>query len=301
MTLAVGTMNFGRRTPEPEARRIVEVALARGLTQFDTANLYGDGDSERILGRALGPRRSDVQLTTKVGAWRNEGLSHRRIVASLGESLERLGTDHVEALLLHAPDDLTPIDQTLDGIAEALSSGRAKAWGVSNHAAWRIAELNHRCAQRGLPAPSHSQVLYNLAVRQLDLEYFAFTRAHPITTTVYNPLAGGLFAHLGQPLASNARLKVNGLYKRRYGSQAMTHLAQQFESVARDAGLTLITLAYAWLNSRPGVDVVLVGPASVAHLEAALEAQAVTLTSATLERIDELHREFSGTEASYAR
>jgi aryl-alcohol dehydrogenase-like predicted oxidoreductase len=300
--LAVGTMNFGKRTPEPDARRIIDLALERGLTDFDTANLYSDGEAERVLGRVLGARREQVRLTTKVGAWRNEGLSKARVLTSLDESLARLNTGYVDVYLLHTPDPKTPLAQTLDGVAEVLASGKAKAWGVSNHAAWLIAELNHHCDARGLPRPAHSQVLYNAAIRQLDLEYFAFTRRSPIQTTVFNPLAGGLLARdPDQARPKSARLEVNGLYKRRYGSASMLELARALRDVAAGAGLSLVTLAYAWVLVRPGVDVVLTGPATVEHLQAALDAAAVTLSPDVLAKVDQAHRDFTGTDASYAR
>jgi aryl-alcohol dehydrogenase-like predicted oxidoreductase len=301
-TLALGTMNFGTRTNEAESRRILDLALEAGITRIDTANLYGDGESERILGRALGARRDAVQLTTKVGLWRREGLSRQRQVQALDESLERLQTTWVDVFLWHAPDARTSLDEALDGIEAVLASGKAKQWGVSNAAAWLLVELMLRCDARGIPRPAHSQVLYNLAVRQLDVEYFAFARRFPLTTTIYNPLAGGLLAR--DPDASmpkNARLSTNALYQRRYGSEAMRERARSFQRLAVELGLDLIMLAYAFVLHRPGIDVVLTGPASVSHLEAALAASQIRLTDEALARIDETSKRLAGTDASYAR
>jgi aryl-alcohol dehydrogenase-like predicted oxidoreductase len=301
-TFALGTMNFGTRTREDEARRLIDAALEAGITAFDTANLYGDGEAERIVGRALGPRRAQVQLTTKVGLWRREGLSRQRIVQSLDESLERLQTNAIDVYLWHAPDPRVPLDDSLDGVEAVLASGKAQAWGVSNMAAWQLVEVMLRCDARGLPRPVQSQVLYNLAVRQLDLEYFACVKRFPITTTVYNPLAGGLLArNPSQAPPASARLATNGLYRRRYGSEPMRARAVAFHQLASDLGLDLLTLAYAFVLARPGVDAVLVGPASVAHLEAALAATRVRLTDEALGRIDDLSKQLDGTDASYAR
>jgi len=295
-------MNFGRRTPEADARRIIGHALDAGVTALDTANLYCDGDAERIVGRALPGRRDQVTLTTKVGAWRREGLSAARVVASLDESLARLGTDFVDVYLLHVPDPATPLESTLDGVATVLASKKARAWGVSNFAAWQIGELNHLCDRRGLARPAHSQVLYNVAVRQLELEYFAFTRRFPIHTTIYNPLAGGLFAR--DPDAQRpkgARLETNPLYRRRYGSEAMRAFARRCAELSTKAGCSLLELAMAWVCQRPGVDAVLLGPATLAHLEAGLAASKVTLPDELLAALDDAHRDFTGTDASYAR
>jgi len=295
-------MNFGRRTPEAEARRIIDRALELGVTHFDTANLYAEGDSERIVGRVLAGRRERVVLTTKVGAWKREGLSAARIVASLDESLGRLGTDFVDLYLLHLPDLATPLEQTLDGLATVLESKKARAWGMSNFAAWQIGELNQLCDARGLQRPTHSQVLYNLAVRQLELEYFAFARRFPIQTAIYNPLAGGLLAR--DPDASrpkNARLEANALYRKRYGSDAMNVFAKRCAAIGHAAGLSLLELSMAWVCQREGVDVVLMGPASLEHFDAGVQASTKALTPEVLQALDAAHRDFTGTDASYAR
>lgn len=295
-------MNFGRRTPEAEARSIIDRALELGVTHVDTANLYAEGDSERIVGRALAGRRERVVLTTKVGAWKREGLSAARIVASLDESLGRLGTDFVDVYLLHLPDPATPLEQTLDGLATVLASKKARAWGVSNFAAWHLGELNHLCDARGLARPTQSQVLYNLAVRQLELEYFAFTKRFPIQTTIYNPLAGGLLAR--DPDAArpkNARLESNALYRKRYGSDAMTGFARRCAAIGQTAGLSLLELSMAWVCQRDGVDAVLLGPATLEHFDAGVNAAAKTLTPELLSSLDAAHRDFTGTDASYAR
>lgn len=295
-------MNFGKRTAEPEARRIVERALDAGLTAFDTANLYNEGLSEQVLGRALGARRESVTITTKVGAWKKEGLGAARVVASLDESLARLKTDFVDVYLLHVPDHATPLEQTLEGLSTVLESKKARAWGVSNFAAWQLGELNHLCDARGLPKPVQSQVLYNLAIRQLDLEYFAFTRRFPIQTVIYNPLAGGLLAREpSAPVPKSARLETNGLYRKRYGSETMRGFAMKCAALASQAGLSLFQLSLAWVAQREGVDVVLLGPASEAQLTESIDAAAKALPANLLAAIDTAHREFTGTDASYAR
>lgn len=307
-TLTLGTMNFGKRTPEEIARRIVDRALEQGLTLFDTANFYGDGVSETILGRALADRRERARIATKVGLLRvggkSEGLSARRIPVALDESLARLKTDFVDLYYLHAPDPGTPFEETLDALAPLLASGKIRAWGVSNFASWQILELMRLADARGMPQPQVSQVLYNLLIRQLDLEYFAFTRAHPIHNTVYNPLAGGLLARkpeVGAAIPKGSRFDTNRMYPARYWSDALMGLTAQYAAVAEEAGVDLVTLSYAWLAQRPGVDSILVGPGSLEHLEAATAALGATLSAETLARIDQVHRAFVGTDVSYAR
>jgi aryl-alcohol dehydrogenase-like predicted oxidoreductase len=306
--LSVGTMNFGKRTPAPEARRIVDRALERGVRFFDTANVYGNGESERILGQALRGRRAEVGIATKVGIarvqGRPEGLSAARVERALEESLERLGTDFVDLFYLHAPDPATPIEETLEAMGRVLKAGKARHWGVSNFAAWQILELNTLCDARGLPRPAVSQVLYNVLVRQLELEYLPFTRRYPLHTTVFNPLAGGVLTGRyapGAPPPPESRLGSLRLYQDRYGSDRLLGQVEALREVAQAEGMDLVTLAYAWLASRPGVDSILVGPGSVQHLDAALEACSRSLSPAALARLDELHKAFLGTDARYAR
>ena len=298
--LFVGTMNFGKRTPEREARAIVACALERGITAFDTANAYCDGESERILGRALGARRPDCFVATKVGFGRTggrpEGLSAMRVTEAIDESLARLAMDYVDVYYLHVPDYTTPIEATLEAMARVLDAKKARAWGVSNFASWQILEMFAIADRTGMPRPLISQQMYNLLVRQLEIEYFKFTAQHPIHTTVYNPLAGGLLSG-----KQGARFEKNTLYQKRYLSRAFFEATAELGKIAERAGMSSVDLAYAWLARRPGVDSILVGPATVVHLEAAIDARLRLLDEETRDAVDAVHRQLAGTDATYAR
>jgi aryl-alcohol dehydrogenase-like predicted oxidoreductase len=306
--LALGAMNFGKRTAEPEALRIIDRALERGVTLVDTANAYVDGASERIVGKALAGRRDKALITTKVGVGRIgaplEGLSRARVLAAIDESLGRLGTDFVDIYYLHVPDHATPIEETLDAVAELLASGKIRAWAVSNYASWQILEMLHIAERRGMPRPVMSQVLYNVLIRQLDIEYFRFTRSRALHSTIYNPLAGGLLAgkHARTPApAKGSRFDKNPIYQKRYWSDRFFDLVEAYGEVAASEGMTLVELAYAWLAGTPGVDSILVGPGSMEHLDAAIDASARVVSPEGRRKIDAIHRDFQGTDASYAR
>ena len=306
--LALGTMNFGKRTPAVESERIVRRALERGIRVFDTANAYNGGESERILGRALGREREGVVVASKVGFGRvegkPEGLSPAAIERAIAGSLERLGTDRVDVYYLHVPDHATPIEQTLDAVKRQVEAGRVRTWGVSNYAAWQILEMNHLADARSLARPVVSQVIYNALHRQLDVEYFAFARRHPIHTTIYNPLAGGLLAgnhRMDAAPPRGSRFDDNAFYQRRYYTRAMFERVEQLRAVANSEGMTMVALAYGWVAAQPGVDSILVGPASVQQLDDAVEAMQRTLSRDAVARIDELAREWSGTDTSYVR
>jgi len=300
--LVVGTMNFGKRTPEPEAQRIVQRALERGVTFFDTANVYVEGESERILGRALGKRRGEARIATKVGFGKMsdpEGLGPERIAEAIDESLRRLGTDHVELYYFHKPDHSRPLEPALRAVEKLISSGKVGAFGASNFASWQLLEMIHA----GLK-PRVSQQMYNLLVRQLEIEYFRFARKYGVHTTVYNPLAGGLLAGKvarDAPPEAGSRFDRNPMYQRRYLTDRFFDLADAFAALAAEAGRTRVELAYQWVAARPGVDSILLGPASVEQLDAAIDAVKRPLPKEVIDRADELHRSFQGTDASYAR
>jgi aryl-alcohol dehydrogenase-like predicted oxidoreductase len=312
--ITLGTMNFGKRTTAAESERIVARALERGIRVFDTANIYNAGESERILGRALGRNRNRdrdrdrVILATKVGLnpalGKPEGLRPEAMAKALAASLERLGTDHIDIYYLHAPDHGTPIEQTLEGMKRLVDGGGVRAWGASNYASWQILEMRHLCATMGLPGPEVSQLLYNAVHRQLDIEYFAFARRYPIHTTVYNPLAGGLLAgthRLEDAPPPGSRFDGNDMYRRRYWTREMFDRVEQLRAVAELEGMSLVELAYAWVASRPDVDSILVGPADVAQLDHAIDAIQRPVSEAARSRIDELARAWSGSDTAYVR
>jgi aryl-alcohol dehydrogenase-like predicted oxidoreductase len=305
--LAVGTMNFGKRTPAAESDRIVARAIERGLTFFDTANVYNEGESERILGRALRGKRADCLVATKVGLFgipvKREGLSAPVVEKALDESLARLGTDYVDLYYLHAPDPAVPIEETLLALKRLLDAGKTRAWGVSNYASWQILEIFHLADGLGMPRPAVSQVLYNVLIRQIEIEYTKFTARFPIHTTVYNPLAGGLLAgkHVKGEAPRGSRFDKNRMYLRRYWTDRSFEHVAALRAIAESEGLSLVEFAYAWVAGRSGVDSILLGPADVGQLDAAIDASQKRLSEAARKKVDELSYAFAGTDASYAR
>ncbi len=309
--IAVGCMNFGKRTTPEESARVVARALERGVLWFDTANAYNEGDSEKILGRALGADRSRCLVATKVGLagaptgpGKVDGLRPERVLRAIDESLARLGMSQVDLYYLHAPDRATPLAETLDAVAEVLKSGKARAWGVSNFASWQVLDAMNLASARGMAPPVVAQQIYNAMIRQLDVEWFAFAAAHPIHTTIYNPLAGGLLTgkHTGEKVpAAGSRFDGNGMYMRRYWSDRMFDFAGALGEIAKGEGVSPTELAYAWVAARSGVDSILLGPASAEQLDAGVDGCARSLSPEAKKKVDELHRAFQGTDATYAR
>jgi aryl-alcohol dehydrogenase-like predicted oxidoreductase len=306
--LVLGAMNFGKRTPAPESERIVRRALERGILYYDTANSYNEGESEKILGRALGRDRSKVVVSTKAGIGvdpkKREGLSPDAMERALTASLERMGADATDIYYLHIPDRSTPIEKTLEGMRALVASGRVRAWGICNYASWEILEMNRIAASIGLGAPIATQLLYSVVHRELEVEYFRYARAFPIHTMAYNALAGGLLTGRhkleGDP-ERGSRFDKNAMYQRRYWTQEMFSRVEQLRAVAEAEGCSLVQLAYAWVASRSDVDSILVGPATVQHLDDAFEAIARPVSPGASKRLDQLARDWFGSDTHYVR
>lgn len=305
--LVVGCMNFGGRTPEQEARAVVDRALERGLRAFDTANMYGNGKSERIVGKALAGN-PEARVATKIGLFPSkkgpEGLAPERVIQAVDASLERLGRDSLELVYLHAPDRKTPLNETLGALHDLMRAGKIEHFGVSNFSAWELLEVLLACDALQMPRPRTSQVLYNLAIRQIEVEYLRFARKYALLTTVYNPLAGGLFARASKPGETppeGSRFATTSRYRNRYWTDRLLTFADACRQLAEGHGRTGLDLAYGWLAQRAGVDSILTGPATPAHVDAAVDALARPLPTELIAGLDSLQLQFDGTNAAYAR
>ncbi|MFK7930151.1 MAG: aldo/keto reductase [Myxococcota bacterium] len=297
----LGCMNFGKRTDADESLRIVDAAVDAGLTLLDTANAYNGGESERIVGRALA-RHPSLKVATKVGFGRIdgalEGLRPDHIIAACEASLQRLNVETIDLYYLHLPDYSVPIADSLGAMARLMEAGKIREVGVSNFASWQVLQMHQSLR------PAVAQHMYNPLIRQLDVEWFQFAQAFPIHTTVYNPLAGGLLTgqhSLEAGAVPGGRFDKNPLYEGRYWRSAMFEGVDALSDVARAEGISLLQLAYAFVLRHPGVDSVLIGPGTQAHLQDALSARQVVLSTDALARIDEVYVNLVGTDATYAR
>lgn len=307
--VALGSMNFGKRTSAAESEAILARAVERGVPLIDTANAYVDGVSEQIVGAFVKTRPGKVLVATKVGfggfaQGKPEGLSKKAVLGAAEASLSRLGIDVIDLYYLHVPDHATPLEETLSAIAELLEKKKIRAFGISNYASWQILEIFQICDAAGMPRPVIAQQLYNLLIRQLDVEYARFARKYGLHTTVYNALAGGLLSgkyRPGSAVEPGSRFDKNKLYLGRYWNDRQMEHVEGYRALAEKAGMSLVDFAYAWLAGSPVVDSVLVGPATVAHLDAALDGLEKTVPAEIRGEVDRLHRAFLGTETTYAR
>ncbi|MFO7898434.1 MAG: aldo/keto reductase [Planctomycetota bacterium] len=305
----VGTMMFGKRADEAESKRIVDTALDHGLNFFDTADMYQNGESERLLGKALEGRREEALVATKVGyepdeEGEEEGTSRQAILRAIDRSLDRLGTNYVDVYYLHRPDYDTPIEETLAAMDEVIRAGKVRHFGLSNFAAWQSLEVLNVCDENGWPRPVMTQMIYNLLVRQIEHEYVSFCEKYGLHLTVYNPLAAGLltgkYASLDDE-AAGGRFVDSENYRKRYWSERFFDAMLDLKEIADDLGISLTHLAINWIVRRGTADSVLLGPSSADQLVDCIAAGETPIPDEGMARIDEFIRAFDGTNATYAR
>jgi aryl-alcohol dehydrogenase-like predicted oxidoreductase len=282
--LVLGTMTFGDTADEATAGRMVDEALAAGITTIDTANAYVGGATEEMLSRLLKGRREDVILASKAGMphpdhGRHAPLSKEGLRNSVEGSLRRLGTDKIDLFYLHQPDRVTPLQETLGTVAELAAEGKIGALGVSNFAAWQIADVLHAAREAGAPRPVVAQQLYNLVARRVEEEYLEFAATHQVHTMVYNPLGGGLLTgkHSFEAKPSGGRFgdsKLAAMYTQRYWDKQLFEAVEALAGIAADAGISLAELSLRWLAYRDGVGSMLLGGSKVEQLQANIAAVA---------------------------
>src|SRR5262245_25497911 len=195
--LCLGTMMFGARTGESEAKRIVAAAGEAGVNFIDTADQYAKGESERITGAAIAANRRHWILATKVAnrmspVVNETGLSRLWMMRAIDDSLQRLRTDHVDIYYLHYDDVSTPLEETLGAVADIIRSGKARYFGISNYRGWRLSLLVQVCERMGVPRPVVCQPYYNAMNRQPEVEVLPACSYYGLGVAAYSPLARGV-------------------------------------------------------------------------------------------------------------
>lgn len=307
--LSLGTMMFGGQTSREESLRILDCAFDAGINVWDTANMYTGGESERIVGRALKGRREDILLATKVGhpaeGKRNsQGLSRLAILSAVEASLKRLDTDYIDLYYLHLPDNDTGIEETMETMTGLVKAGKIRYVGISNYAAWQIADILALCDKRGYVPPVVTQNVYNLITRGVEAELVPFMKAHGLGMAAYNPIAGGLLTgkHRAGTPAADTRFGSNQIYFRRYWSDENFAAVEKLTEIAGEAGLSLLELSMRWCLTRPGVVTVITGVSRLSQLEQNIASiQGEAPGEDTLEACDEVWRGLAGTRFAYNR
>jgi aryl-alcohol dehydrogenase-like predicted oxidoreductase len=304
-TLSLGSALFGVSPLVGDAERMVERALELGINYFDCANTYGNRagfdrpgvppytereSAEEILGRALQGHRNDVILATKVmepaGEGPNDrGLSRLHIFNQAERSLRRLGTDHIDLLYAHHPDPRTPIDETMRAFDDLIRQGKVRYCALSTYGGSQLVDALWAADKIGMGAPVVNQVPYNLDQRYCEADIVPACLRHGLSLTVFSPLAGGLFS---PAVDQNRAFEGNQRWGMKTGGFTEAQLAksEKVKAIAQEGGYGITQLALAWLISRPAVCSAIIGPESMAELEANIGAADLELPAEVLAALD---------------
>jgi aryl-alcohol dehydrogenase-like predicted oxidoreductase len=297
--LCLGAMMFGdwgNKDPE-ESIRIIHAALDAGIDFIDTADVYGQGESEVIVGKALaGGRRDGVVLATKVhGAMgpdpNHRGNSRRWIIREVEESLRRLGTDWIDLYQIHRPDEHTDIEETLGALGDLVQQGKVRHIGSSTFPASQIVEAQWVARDRHLQRFVTEQPPYSMLVRGVEADVLPTCQRHGMGVIPWSPLASGwLTGRYRKGASLPTSLRAERLPARfdmlLPANQRKLDAADHLAALADEAGIPLIQLALAFVLNHPAITAAIIGPRTMEHLESQLPAADVALDQALLDRID---------------
>ncbi len=293
--LCLGCMSYGvpeRGThpwslPEDQSRPFIRRALDLGINFFDTANIYSDGTSEEILGRALRDfaRRDDVVIATKVhGRMRpgpnGAGLSRKAIMSEMDASLRRLGTDHVDLYQIHRWDPATPIEETLEALHDVVKAGKARYLGASSMHAWQFAKAQHVAQQRGWTGFVSMQNYVNLLYREEEREMLPLCHDQGVGVIPWSPLARG---RLTRPFdATTARTETDAFGRTLYAKTvaADRRVIEAVQRLAARLGVPMARVALAWVLRKPEISAPIIGATRIEQLDEAVAALSLKLSDA---------------------
>lgn len=307
-SLAFGVMMFGRwgNTDVAECHRMVARALDAGVTLFDTADMYDEGESERILGAALRGHRDRVVLATKVGNPMGgdparSGLSRRWIMQACDDSLRRLQVEHIDLYQMHRPDSATPIEETLEALDELVKAGKVRAIGTSTFSAAEIDDVHARATTMGVTRPTCEQPPYSALARGIENEVLPTCRRHGVGAIVWAPLNGGWLTGKYQETNDGAGGTSAGASDAQsralrqpdhfdHGQEAIRVEKQQLVGklieIAAGVGMSLKQLALAFVLDDPTISAAIIGPRTFAQLDELLSLGNLDLSPGVRDAID---------------
>ncbi len=304
--LCLGCMNFGEPTPEAESFEMIDRAIDAGVNFLDTANVYGRGGSESVVGRALqrNGKRDRIVLATKVHGRMDEddilaaGNNRRHIIQQCEASLQRMQTDYIDLYQLHRANPEVPIDETLRALDDLIRAGKVRYVGTSTFPSWRVMESLWVAKELGLNRFVSEQPPYHLLDRSIEREMIPMAQSYGLAIIPWSPLARGFLAgryKRGEPIPGNSRFGRDagrGAANVRRRDQHFTDLGfnvlDLVQTIAAEKGCSASQVALAWVNSKPGVTSPIIGPRTMAHLEDNLGAINVQISADDHARLDAL-------------
>jgi aryl-alcohol dehydrogenase-like predicted oxidoreductase len=303
-SLCLGTMTFGVETDEPGAHQQLDRFIEAGGNLVDTADVYGDGGSEEIIGRWLASRPAEVTepvvLATKGrfpragdGSPSGAGLSARHLSRALDASLRRLGLESVDLYQVHAYDPLTPLEETLRTLAGFIRAGKIRYYGLSNFTGWQLTKAVHLARALDVPGPVTLQPQYSLLAREIEWEIVPAALDAGMGVLPWSPLGGGWLSgkyRRDQRPSGATRLgddpnRGMEAYGRR-GTERTWNVIDAVQKVAEGRGVSMAEVALAWVTARPGVTSTIIGARTLSQLEANLRAADLRLTAPEAAALD---------------
>jgi aryl-alcohol dehydrogenase-like predicted oxidoreductase len=302
--ICLGTMTFGEESgfgaDEAECRKVFDAYLAAGGNFVDTANIYTGGTSERMLSRMIAAHRAQLVVATKYSMTTDAkdpnagGNSRKNLQQSLDASLKRLGTDYVDLYWVHAWDGLTPVDELLRALDDAVRAGKVLYTGFSNVPAWVVARAQTMAELQGWSRFVALQLHYSLAERGVERELLGCAQALGLAVTAWSPLAGGVLTGKYAASAEERARQPGRLTTTGWGKGFLTErhlaLAETVREVGRGLGRTSAQVALRWLMQRPGGVIPVIGVRSAAQLDDLLGAREFTLDAASLATLEAASR-----------
>jgi aryl-alcohol dehydrogenase-like predicted oxidoreductase len=296
--ICLGTMTFGQDTDETEARRLVDMALDAGVNFFDTADSYGSGRSEVMLGKALKGRRREAIVATKffnpMGPGPNDsGMSRVHIMNAIEDSLKRLQMDYVDIYYIHHVDVQAPVEEMLRALDDLVHQGKVRYIGCSNYEAWRLSEALWISDTRNLARFECYQPQYSLVVRDIEQELIPLCQYKGLGVVVWSPLAGGFLSGKykpGQRTLPGTRSEENWAYPEAYFVPTADETLQTLLEVAEQLGHSPAQVALRWILEQPAITSAIVGARNSQQLEDNLQAAQWRLEDESLARLNEVSR-----------
>lgn len=305
--LCLGCMSYAQQPAEgwewvldeEQSRPYIQRALEMGINFFDTADVYSDGMSETVLGRALrdfAASRDEVVIATKVyfpmGLGPNDrGLSRKHILSAIDASLKRLGMDYVDLYQIHRWDYETPIEETLEALNDVVQAGKARYIGASSMYAWQFAKALYTSDLHGWARFVSMQPHYNLIYREEEREMLSFCQDQKIAVIPWSPLARGMLARKPSKAQNETlRAQTDPLIKQRYALEADVAIVQRVSDVAEARGLPMAQVALAWMLSKPVITAPIIGATRPHHLEDAVAALSVQLAPQEIQHLEEAYQ-----------
>ncbi|MEZ0481651.1 aldo/keto reductase [Planococcus sp. SSTMD024] len=260
---------------ENEASRMVDMSLDAGINMFDTANLYSQGNAEKVLGAAIRGKRDKVLLTSKTGFpfddhQNSRGASRMNLLKSIDESLLRLGTDYLDLYFVHLWDGQTPVEETVETMNDLIKAGKIRHWGVSNYSGWALAKTHTFAEQNGKIPPATQQIYYTPEAREAEYELLPAGAELGVSSMIWSPLGEGLLnGKIGRGKEAPKDTRQGGGWPEPWvqDEERLYQVIDALEEVAANHNASVPQIAYAWVRDRPNVGPIVIAARNEAQLQ----------------------------------